>query len=401
MSAVEVVLPKVDMDMEDGIIAAWHVADGDVVRQGDVLFEMETNKSVMEVEAPASGRIRGLAPITGEPVAVGTPVAWIDPEGAASNVETAVVATSARVEPVAPRPREVAPEPASTAAVPQPEGSPQQGLRATPFARRTAREHGADLLDIAGSGPRGRIVAADVEAHVAARGQVDATLELFTPVRRIVAQRLAESARNIPHFYLSAQIEMTSLLEALKASAPAVRAEVGVKPSLTVLLVRIVARVLAAHPRVNASVEGEAARLHRDVNVGVAMDREGDLVVPVVRNVTTRSLAGLTREYVRLRDAVRDRTIAPSDMRGGTFTVSNLAMHGVDAFTAIINPPEAAILAIGRTVDTPVVRDGAIVVRPMATFTLSSDHRIIDGTAAARFMADLRRAIEGAAQALQ
>ena len=135
-------------------------------------------------------------------------------------------------------------------------------------------------------------------------------------------------------------------------------------------------------------------RVHREVNLGIAMDRDGDLVVPVLRNAGARSFAELVREYARLRDGVRMRTIAPADLRGGTFTISNLGMHGVDAFTAIVNPPEVAILAIGRTVDTPVGRDGVVVLRPLATFTLSSDHRIVDGIRAARFMADLRRAIE-------
>ena len=357
--AIEVVLPKVDMDMDSGTIAAWRVAEGDLVRQGDVLFEMETDKSVMEVEAPASGRIRDLAAITGEPVAVGTRVAWID------------------------------------------EKSEREPLRATPLARKQAKERGVALETIAGSGPRGRIVASDVEASSTGRlpapsprdAPADAVVP-FTPVRRIVAQRLAESARTIPHFHLTAHIEMTALRASLERHASAVESAAGVRPTLTMLLVKRVADVLVVHPGLNASVEGEAARLHAQIHIGVAMDREGDLLVPVLRDASTRSLAQLAAEFARLKSAVRERTIAPSDLRGSTFTLSNLGMYGVDAFTAIINPPECAILAIGRTVDTPVGRDGRIVLRPMATFTLSSDHRIVDGAAAGRFMADLRRAIE-------
>jgi pyruvate dehydrogenase E2 component (dihydrolipoamide acetyltransferase) len=418
---IEVVLPKVDMDMENGVIAAWKVAEGDFVRQGDVLFEMETNKSLMEVEAPGTGIIRGLASITGEPIAVGTPVAWIDADGEAAKQTTA----AARGEAVAtPSPTEA---PASTS-LPSPTGAPaaaapgqptvDAGLRATPLARRTARSRGIDLAAVSGSGPRGRIVEKDVEAHAAAglnkksampvsansdsdraalvdSGESGAgRLVPFSPVRRIVAQRLAESVRNVPHFYLSAQIEMTALLDTLHRIAPKIQQTAGVKPSVTVLLARIVGRLLMDHPMVNASVEGDAVRLHTGAHIGIAMDRDGDLVVPVLRDAQSRTLTELAQELARLRDAVRSRSIQPADMRGGTFTISNLGMYGVDAFTAIINPPESAVLAVGRAVDTPVGRDGRIVLRPMATLSLSSDHRIVDGITAARFMADLRRAIE-------
>jgi pyruvate dehydrogenase E2 component (dihydrolipoamide acetyltransferase) len=265
-----------------------------------------------------------------------------------------------------------------------PVAAANEGVRATPLARSTARAHGIALESLAGSGPRGRVVARDIEAQVESRTsqERDTTLVPFGPVRRIVAQRLAESARTIPHFYLAAQVEMTALGEALRARAPEVLAAIRTKPTLTMLVAHIVARVLSRHPHLNASVEGDA------------MDRDGDLVVPVLRQAGTRSLVELVRDYVRLRDAVRSRTIAPADLRGATFTITNLGMYGVDSFTAIIDPPQAAILAVGRTRDTPVGRDGAVVLRPMATFTLSSDHRIVDGTRAARFMADLREAIE-------
>ena len=397
--AVEVVLPKVDMDMESGIIAAWHVNDGDAVRAGDILFEMETNKAVMEVESPAAGRIRNLAAITGEPIPVGTAVAWIDAESGDATVARATRPETPRSDPpplVAVSAPPAAPREADTGRVAE-----RSHLRATPFARKTARERGIALDEVAGSGPRGRIVAEDVVAHAARRVPEGAAVEPgqgslvpFSPVRRIVAQRLAESARAIPHFYLSAQIEMTALRDALARHAPAVEAATGTRPTLTLLLVKLVGDVLADHPMVNASVEGDAARLHPEAHVGVAMDRDGELVVPVLRSASTRSLAELTTEFARLRNAVRSRTITPAEMRGGTFTISNLGMYGVDAFTAIINPPECAILAVGRTLDTPVGRGGQVVLRPMATYTLSSDHRIVDGVVAARFMADLRRAIE-------
>ncbi|MGH8714137.1 MAG: dihydrolipoamide acetyltransferase family protein [Casimicrobiaceae bacterium] len=394
--AVEVILPKVDMDMETGIITEWKVAPGDRVRQGQILFDIETNKSVMEVESPGSGTIRDLAPITGEPIAVGTPVAWIDTDGEADASKPAVAPRSEQATatgaPQPSAPPAQAPPPAAAA--------PSGSIRATPFARRAARMLDVNLAEIAGSGPAGRIVERDVADHAGAaagpaRAEAGADrLIPFNPVRRIVAQRMAESARSAPHFFVSAQIEMGALQQALRRFAADDPAHDGARPSMTVALAHLAGRVLVAHPLLNASIEGDAVRLHARFDVGIAIDDEGDLFVPVLRDVAARTLQELTREFARLRAAVRSRQIAPGDMRGGTFTISNLGMYGVDAFTAIINPPESAILAVGRTLDTPVGRDGQVVLRRMATFTLSSDHRIVDGVTAARFIADLREAIE-------
>jgi pyruvate dehydrogenase E2 component (dihydrolipoamide acetyltransferase) len=284
-------------------------------------------------------------------------------------------------------------------------------LRATPLARKLGRDHGVDLRALDGSGPRGRVQAADVTEALRA-GALDAAGDTppahdeqpaialgvarvpFTPTRRVIAERLVQSVQTAPHFYLTAHVEMTALRAALAAATPGIVAETGARPGLTVALARIAGIVLARHPLLNASVDGAAAALHAHAHIGIAMDRDGELCVPVLRDAGTRSFVELTVDFARLRDAVQARTIQPADMRGGTFTISNLGMHGVDAFTAIINPPQSAILAVGRTVDTPVGRDGAIVLRPMATLSLSSDHRIVDGITAARFMADLRRAIE-------
>lgn len=412
--AIEVVLPKVDMDMESGVIAAWKVAEGARVAAGDVLFEMETAKSIMEVESPGSGIIRRLAPVDGAAIAVGTAVAWIEdehadaratPQPGSARADTRGVDTArgahgharaVSTSPNAATPSGAAVAHAGAAVVPH-QDDPPPALRATPYARRVARESGVDLAHVQGSGPHGRIVAADVGAH-AATGRDDAagaaTLVPFSATRRIAAQRLCESVRTAPHFYLTAHVDMSALRAALSARSRDVQRAVGSPPTLTVALAFIAARALARHPMVNASVEGNAARLHAHADIGVAMDRDGDLVVPVLRDAGSRSLAELTAEFVRLRDGVRAHTLPPGDLAGGTFTLSNLGMHGVDAFTAIINPPQSAILAIGRIVDTPVGRDGQIVLRPIATLSLSSDHRIVDGVTAARFMADLRQAIE-------
>ena len=376
---VEVILPKVDMDMDDGIITEWKVAPGDRVRQGQILFDIETNKSVMEIESPGSGVIRDLAPITGEPIAVGTVVGWIEVDGE-TDAASLVAADHAKTPlPSTPTLRTAE---ASAPRGPVTENAPAEGrssIRATPLARRAARMLDVNLADIAGSGPAGRIVEKDVAAYAGPASSrtigTNDRLVPFNPVRRVVAQRLADSARTAPHFFLSAQIEMSALQAALRRPGEPGSAPDVARPSMTVALAYLAGRVLTLHPLLNASMEGDAVRLHASVDIGVTIEE-------------------LAREFARLRAAVRAREIVPEEMRGGTFTISNLGMYGVDAFTAIINPPESAILAIGRTIDTPVGRDGKVVLRPMATFTLSSDHRVVDGVTAARFMADLRESIE-------
>lgn len=417
---VEVILPKVDMDMETGTIEAWKVSEGDRVTEGETIFEIGTNKAVMEVEAPASGFIRRIEQSIGVPIKVGTAVAWIYREGEAPGPEGDVAAVAETAKNGTAMPAGTA----TSAPVTHSNGSAfsaakgENGLRATPLARRLARVAGIALEGIAGTGPRGRIGEADIRRHLesivpapvaspAAPGAASmprageggdksyaGALVPFSSVRRIVAQRLSQSMREAPHFYLTAQIEMSASLALLKRLAPRFQERGVPKPSLTVFLAFVAARILPRHPLLNASVEGEAARLHASCDIGIAMERDGELVVPVIRDAGSRTLAGTATEFARLREATAARKLTPAEMNGGTFTISNLGMYGVDGFTAIINPPQSAILAVGRTVDTPVGRDGQVVLRPMATFTLSSDHRIVDGVVAARFMADLREALE-------
>jgi pyruvate dehydrogenase E2 component (dihydrolipoamide acetyltransferase) len=403
---VEVILPKVDMDMETGTIEAWHVKEGDHVRQGDTIFEIGTNKAVMEVEAPATGAIRNIRTETGVPISVGTPVAWIYLDGEPASTPSEPAAAAATVAAATPLPQA---EAAVASAIASPAAS--SGLRATPLARRIARQNTLDLKIVTGTGPRGRIGEADVQRHleqrprcapaqevrpmpVPATGGPESRLQPFSAIRRIVANRLSESMRTAPHFYLTSEIEMSAARDLLSRLAKRHERIGAPKPSLTVLIARVAARILRDHPVINASAEGEATRFHELVDIGIAMEREGDLVVPVLRDAGSMDMPAMTREFARLREGMTKRTLTPAELGGGTFTISNLGMYGVDSFTAIINPPQGAILAVGRTLDKPVGRDGQIVLRPMANFTLSSDHRIVDGVAAARFMADLREALE-------
>ena len=426
---IEVILPKVDMDMETGTIEAWHVKEGDRVRQGDTIFEIGTNKAVMEVEAPASGAIRNIKVETGVPISVGTPVAWIYLDGEAATTPSEPAAAAAPVAAATSVSKTETPVAPVIAVAPT-----SSGLRATPLARRLARQNGLDLKTVTGTGPRGRIGEADVAAALILRSdpqdrvsqdvpgrsgaptsilrdaagaapqdegsggetgrQSEGRLQPFSAIRRIVANRLSESMRTAPHFYLTSEIEMSAARDLLGRLAQRHERIGAPKPSLTVLIARVAARILRDHPVINASAEGEATRFHERIDIGIAMERGGDLVVPVLRDAGGMDMPAMTREFARLREGMARRTLAPAELGGGTFTISNLGMYGVDAFTAIINPPQGAILAVGRTVDRPVGRDGQIVLRPMANFTLSSDHRIVDGVAAARFMADLRESLE-------
>lgn len=403
---VEVILPKVDMDMETGTIEAWHVKEGDLVRQGDTIFEIGTNKAVMEVEAPASGAIRNIKTETGVPISVGTPVAWIYLDGEAATTPSEPAAAAATVAAATSVSKTEAPAAPAIAVAPT---SPS--LRATPLARRIARQNSLDLKTVAGTGPRGRIGEADVKRHLEQRlrcapaqqtrpasapsaNASEGRLQPFSAIRRIVANRLSESMRTAPHFYLTSEIEMSAARDLLGRLAKRHERIGAPKPSLTVLIARVAAHVLRDHPVINASAAGEATRFNEHIDIGIAMERDGDLVVPVLRDAGGMDMPAMTREFARLRDGMAKRTLTPAELGGGTFTISNLGMYGVDSFTAIINPPQGAILAVGRTVDKPVGREGQIVLRPMANFTLSSDHRIVDGVAAARFMADLREAVE-------
>ncbi|BCB17543.1 dihydrolipoamide acetyltransferase family protein [Bosea sp. ANAM02] len=403
---IEVILPKVDMDMETGTIEAWHVKEGDRVRQGDTIFEIGTNKAVMEVEAPATGAIRNIKAQIGVPISVGTPVAWIYLDGEAATTPSEPAAAAATVAAATSVSKTEAPAAPVIAAAASP-----SGLRATPLARRIARQNGLDLRTVGGTGPRGRIGEADVKRHMEQRPRCAAAqearpatapsatasgdrLQPFSAIRRIVANRLSESMRTAPHFYLTSEIEMSAARDLLGRLARRHERIGAPKPSLTVLIARVAARILRDHPVINASTEGEATRFHERIDIGIAMERDGDLVVPVLRDAGGMDIPAMAREFARLREGMAKRTLTPAELGGGTFTISNLGMYGVDSFTAIINPPQGAILAVGRTIDKPVGRGGEIVLRPMASFTLSSDHRIVDGVAAARFMVDLREALE-------
>jgi pyruvate dehydrogenase E2 component (dihydrolipoamide acetyltransferase) len=334
---VEVILPKVDMDMETGTIETWHVKEGDLVRQGQTIFEIGTNKAVMEVEAPATGTIRNITAGTGTTIAVGTPVAWIYLEGEAVTARAAAAPASAPVS----APVSIAPAEPAAAQMPAALSESKAGLRATPLARRIARQNALDLATITGTGPRGRIAEIDVRRHleqqvasaaVRAPAQAPAAvaspsegrLQPFSAIRRIVASRLSHSMSSAPHFYLASEIEMSAARSLLARLAARYQRIGAPKPSITVLIARVAARILRDHPVINASAEGEATRFHDRIDIGIAMERDGDLVVPVLRDAGSMDMPAMAREFGRLREGVARRTLTPAELGGGTFTISNL-----------------------------------------------------------------------------
>jgi len=419
---IEVIMPKVDMAMTEGTIALWRYRAGEVVRAGEPLFDITTDKADVEVEAPASGTLWDVRAAVGQTVAIGQPVAFIlapgeqppiaDDEGRTTKDEGRTTKDEGRTDD----------HTASPVASRQPPAAspPFSKLRATPLARKLCRERGLDLGQIQGSGPSGRIGRQDVLAFLEQEAQTihssqrslkdasarpptlnsqlpdpsDVTRIPLTGLRRVIADRMTASVRNAPHFTLNMQVDMAEAVELRRRVGPAIERQTGAAPSFTALIVRALAGLLLEHSYLNATLEDQTVLLHQRAHVGVAIDRAGDLLVPVLRDAHLLSLASTSAALRDLHARAHAHTLSQAELRGSTFTVSNLGMYGVDSFTAIINPPESAILAVGRIVETPVARNGAVVVRPIMQLTLSADHRIVDGAAAARFLAALRERLE-------
>ena len=391
---VEVIMPKVDMDMTHGTLAVWHVAEGDAVKQGAPLFDIETDKAAMEVEAPATGRLYQIGAGKGDLVAVGTVIAWIYAEG---EVPGAAVAPPSGVSPAATTPTH-APPPVVAALA--------QKVRATPLARRIAAEHGLDLGAVTGTGPNGRIQKDDVEA--ARQSPVSApppalaatppgttlgpyanrphTALALDSMRRTIAARLTEAKATIPHFYLRGEVRVDELL-ALRDRMNSAHANRDIKLSLTDYIVKAVALSLIAVPEANAVWGGDHILRMGVADIALAVAIDGGLITPVIRDAEAKGLAVLSAEIKDLAARARTRKLAKAEYQGGSFTISNLGMYGVDSFDAIINPPQAAILAVGSTLVRPVfAADGALVPERYLKLTLSVDHRVIDGALAARLL---------------
>jgi pyruvate dehydrogenase E2 component (dihydrolipoamide acetyltransferase) len=428
-------MPRLSDTMEAGTVIKWNVKEGDPVRSGSVLADIETDKATMEMQCFDDGKLAAILVEPGKQVKVGTAIALIALEGEdvasvkAGGAKGGAAGASAKVEAPAPTPV------VQTETRHGMEGFPTLGdddgprMRVSPVARRMAEEHGIAIESIKGTGPGGRVIKRDVEQAVenksSARAAAAAPIALaqalavstgsvsagsaplalsmpgrdiaLTGMRQTIARRLVESKTTIPHYQVTMKFDMDRLIE-MRANYNEKLKSSGVKLSVNDFLVRACALAMAEHPFFNASFAGDHVRIHEVVNIGVAIslpeEKGGGLVVGVIKDADHKSLRQISADTKNLAEKARTKGLSVQDMSDATFTISNLGMFGVEHFTAIINPPNSAILACGAAVQQPVVRDGQLVVGTQMQATLSLDHRVIDGAMAAQYLASLKEFIE-------
>jgi len=400
--AHSIVMPALEMAQETGKLLSWRKKEGEAIAKGEPLLDVETDKAVVEIESPADGILAGVKAHEGDVIPVGQTIAWIVKPGEKPPEDEASAASGRRMD--------TKPAPAAAAANSSaaPAAAPASSGRISPKARRLAREHGVDLSRVRGTGSEGEIQAEDILAFVAAGGspagataptrsetpQAEArATQTLTQVARLMAERTTQSWTTAPHFFVSREIDASALLAAREKFGPAIEKERGVKLSHTDLLVAAVAHALEKHPIVNASWTGDGIRVHPEINVGIAMAVEGGVVVAAIPGADKKNLGEIAAMRRDLTERARAGKLRPADITGATFTISNLGMYQVDAFTAILVAPQAAILAVGRIADRVVPVIGKPGIRPMITLTLSCDHRVLDGARAALFLNDLTAAI--------
>jgi pyruvate dehydrogenase E2 component (dihydrolipoyllysine-residue acetyltransferase) len=396
--AFSVVMPALEMAQETGKLVSWRKKEGDRVAKGEPLLEIETDKAVMEVEAPADGILVGVKAAEGAVIPVGQTIAWIVSPGETPPRDNQPLSSA----PVTRAKSEGGSLTASAAKAPGQIAA--TGAKISPKARRLAKELGVDITTLDGSGPGGEILASDVQARSAQGASTSAVsppssahtapqIEVPGSIGRLMAERTTQSWTSVPHFFVTREVEAGALNAAREPVAMAQKQTPGLRLTLTDLLVALVARVLLKHPRVNASWSAEGIRLHDKVNIGVAIAVNDGVAMAVIHDAHTASLADICSERHAVTERARSGKLRPSDIAGATFTISNLGMYHVDSFSAIITPPQAAILAVGVISDRVVAIDGKPAIRSMMTLTLSCDHRVADGARAAVFMNDLAEAL--------
>ncbi|HEV8367237.1 MAG TPA: pyruvate dehydrogenase complex dihydrolipoamide acetyltransferase [Pyrinomonadaceae bacterium] len=418
--ASKVIMPKLSPTMEEGQIARWLKKEGDKVSMGEPLAEIDTDKATMEMQALSNGVLRKILIKEGESVPLGQLIAVIgeaDEDISSFLTEAPAKETSQQKQPAAPPPTE------KPTAVPEangherPTAAPSESGRmiVSPLAARMAAEAGLDLRSLQGSGPGGRIIKRDIEAALSqpkaapATGTFPRAVEplRFQPatvasaspyrdepaseIRRTIARRLVTSIGPVPHFFLTSEIEMDRAAEmrrGINALDP------DLKISINDIIIKVVAAALVQHPAVNASFQDKFIRYYEHADIGVAVAIEDGLITPVIRSADQKSLSEIASEVRELADRARSRKLKPEEYTGATFSISNLGMFGIDEFTAVINPPEGGILAVGAMTTKPVVRDNEIVIRQMMRVTMSCDHRVIDGATGAKFLQTVKKILE-------
>jgi pyruvate dehydrogenase E2 component (dihydrolipoyllysine-residue acetyltransferase) len=389
---ISVVMPALEMAQETGKLVAWRKNEGAAVAKGEILLEIETDKAVMEIESPGDGILTGVSVHEGAEVPVGQTIAWLLKPGEQIPTQTAPAESGRHTSTGPSRPV------ATSSDVKQPSAS--AAAKISPKARRLAQEHGIDVTRLRGSGPDGAVVVEDVLALVQsaqsapAKPAISAELPALSTVARLMAERTTQSWTHVPHFFLVQDVDATALIETRKKLGSAIEEARGVRPTFTDFLVTYAARALTKHPRLNSSWVDGGIRRNSAVNIAIAIAVEDGVVSGVIRDAANLDLGQIAVQRKDLSERAQAGRLRPSDISDATFTISNLGMYGVDAFSAIITPPQAAILAVGRIADRVVAVNGKPYVRPMMTLTLSSDHRVVDGARAAAFLKDLAAEIE-------
>lgn len=404
--AIKIEMPKLSDTMEEGVIAKWNVKEGDTVNAGDIIAEVETDKATMDVEVFDGGTILKIVPSEGDAVPLGGLIAVIGEAGEdISDIlldvnDNASIPKSSKDDQ---EPEVVQPIAAEAKALNSDDGR----VKASPLAKKIAADKGIDLGAVNGSGPEGRIIKKDVETFTPSGGLTKPTAEStsipirsfesieskeikISQMRKVIARRLSESKFTNPHFYETIDIDMKAAFAARKAMNEAN----DVRISFNDIVVKACAIALTRHPAINSSWLDDIIMQHGDVNVAVAVAIDEGLMTPVINHADKKGLAEISAETKQLASLAKDRKLQPDQMEGSTFTVSNLGMFGIEEFTAIINPPNACILAVGAIRDIPVIENGAIVPGKRMKVTLSSDHRVVDGAKAAQFLNTVRSLIE-------
>jgi pyruvate dehydrogenase E2 component (dihydrolipoamide acetyltransferase) len=379
-------MPALEMAQETGKVLAWRKKEGQNVSKGEPLLEIETDKAVVEIESPGDGVLAGITATAGAVVPVGETIAWLVAPGEKPPLKSAAVVPAARASSGSAHQVSTA----ARASLKQIETAPQ----ISPKARRLANELGIEISKIRGTGPNGTISTEDVQAF--ANAKIAATpsgVEPLSQVARLMAERTTEGWTSVPHFFLVRDVDAGALVEKKKQLNPEIEKTHGVRLTITDLLVALVARVLVKHPIMNSSWTGERVRTNPEINMCMAMAVKDGVVGAVIPKADSTKLGEICTQRRALTERARAGRLRPADIAGGTFTLSNLGMYRVDAFSAIITPPQAAILAVGTIADRVVPVDGKPGIRPMMTITLSSDHRVVDGARAAEFLGELADAI--------
>lgn len=411
---VKIVMPKLGLTMQEGKIIEWRKKEGDLVEKGEVLFVIETEKITYEVEAPESGVLGKILVNEGETVAVGVVVAYLLVNGETSDSIEQLLVSVAEQEGSHSVTGAI-----GTIEEKEPEiiAEGQERIKASPVAKKLAEEHKIDLRKVKGTGPGGRITKEDIlniladkearqiEKEVALSGngkeEQEAEVIKLSSMRKTIARRMSESFYSAPHIYFTVETDAGEIIQLRKELLPFIERQTGCRLTITDILVKITAKVLKDFPLINASWSENGITVFKKINIGVATAVENGLLVPVIKQADKKTLAELCVERTELVHRAQEGKISMNEITGGTFTITNLGMYNIDFFSAIINPPESAILAVGSIKEKPTYKNGEVTIRPLMYLTLSADHRSVDGAYAARFLKQIKDFVEKPVLALQ